>query len=285
MKRTRLFVAALVALLAAVLVVPMITTAQTPVARRGILSCSSAEPYIYWDATRLSWMCGTSIPSAASLVTTPLPAANGGTGQTGYTVGDLLYASGASALSKLADAATGSVLVSGGVGVAPAWSNHPTLTIVNVPVGGLKIGAAGAEVATTFSAAEANAATTDVASSSSTITLGVAAGTVQTATIQLKDANGTNIAAVHRIVVYMATDAAGATPSVAGANGAVTATTGVVLKAHTAKLHFEIVTDANGVAVISFDNAGGAGAYTNRVVLVLPTGKVVVSAALAVPQA
>lgn len=50
-----------------------------------------------------------------------LPAANGGTGVTTYTTGDLLYASGASTLSKLADVATGSVLLSGGVGAAPAY--------------------------------------------------------------------------------------------------------------------------------------------------------------------
>lgn len=46
----------------------------------------------------------------------------GGTGLTSYTIGDLLYASGATALSALAAAASGKVLVSGGVGVAPAWS-------------------------------------------------------------------------------------------------------------------------------------------------------------------
>lgn len=48
-------------------------------------------------------------------------AAYGGTGITSYTVGDLIYASGATTLSKLADVAAGNVLLSGGVGVAPAW--------------------------------------------------------------------------------------------------------------------------------------------------------------------
>ncbi len=41
-------------------------------------------------------------------------------------------ASGATALSKLADVATGQVLVSGGVGVAPAWSASPTITTLNL---------------------------------------------------------------------------------------------------------------------------------------------------------
>ena len=54
-------------------------------------------------------------------VTGTLPAGNGGTGIATYTVGDLLYASGVGALSKLADVAVGNVLRAGGVGVAPAW--------------------------------------------------------------------------------------------------------------------------------------------------------------------
>jgi hypothetical protein len=57
-----------------------------------------------------------------------LVAASGGTGQSSYTIGDLLYASSSTALSKLADVATGSVLISGGVGVAPSYSASPTLT-------------------------------------------------------------------------------------------------------------------------------------------------------------
>jgi len=47
--------------------------------------------------------------------------AYGGTGITSYAVGDLLYASGATTLAKLADVATGNALISGGVGTAPAW--------------------------------------------------------------------------------------------------------------------------------------------------------------------
>ncbi len=47
--------------------------------------------------------------------------ADGGTGLQSYTVGDLLYASGTTTLSKLADVAVGNALISGGVGVAPAW--------------------------------------------------------------------------------------------------------------------------------------------------------------------
>ena len=48
-------------------------------------------------------------------------ATKGGTGQTSYAVGDILYASTTTALSKLADVATGNALISGGVGVAPSY--------------------------------------------------------------------------------------------------------------------------------------------------------------------
>lgn len=50
-----------------------------------------------------------------------VPAAAGGTGIGSYTVGDLLYASAATTLSRLAAASAGSVLVSTGVGAAPAY--------------------------------------------------------------------------------------------------------------------------------------------------------------------
>lgn len=63
-----------------------------------------------------------------------VPAANGGTGQSSYTVGDMLYASGATALSKLADVAVGQVLSSGGVGVAPAYSAAPTIQGTNFSI-------------------------------------------------------------------------------------------------------------------------------------------------------
>lgn len=61
---------------------------------------------------------------------TAIGATYGGTGQTVYVIGDLLYASSTTALSKLADVATGSVLVSGGVGVAPAYSSTPSVSTI-----------------------------------------------------------------------------------------------------------------------------------------------------------
>lgn len=55
----------------------------------------------------------------------------GGTGQSTYVIGDILYASATNALSRLADVATGNVLRAGGVGVAPAWGKVSLTTDVS----------------------------------------------------------------------------------------------------------------------------------------------------------
>jgi hypothetical protein len=87
--------------------------------------------------------------TGAITVAGTLVAANGGTGQSTYTDGDLLYASGATALSKLADVATGNALISGGVGVAPSYGKIGLTTHVSgtLAVGnggtGLTVGTSG----------------------------------------------------------------------------------------------------------------------------------------------
>lgn len=60
-----------------------------------------------------------------------VPAANGGTGQSVYAVGDVLYASTTTALAKLPDVATGNVLISGGVGAAPSYGKVGLTTHVS----------------------------------------------------------------------------------------------------------------------------------------------------------
>lgn len=60
-----------------------------------------------------------------------LAVGRGGTGIASYAIGDLLYASGATTLSKLADVATGNALISGGLTAAPAWGKIGLTTHVS----------------------------------------------------------------------------------------------------------------------------------------------------------
>ena len=67
-------------------------------------------------------------------VTGTLPATNGGTGQATYTVGDILYASSTTALSKLPIGSAGQILkVSGGL---PSWAADSVGTVTSIDVSG-----------------------------------------------------------------------------------------------------------------------------------------------------
>jgi hypothetical protein len=69
----------------------------------------------------------------ATQVTGTLPAPNGGTGQSSYVIGDLLYASTTSALSKLGIGTNGYILtVSGGV---PSWQAAPASGVTSFSAG------------------------------------------------------------------------------------------------------------------------------------------------------
>ena len=62
---------------------------------------------------------------------TPIAANYGGTGQTAYTVGDILYADTTTSLAKLSDVATGNALISGGVSGNPSWGKIGLATHVD----------------------------------------------------------------------------------------------------------------------------------------------------------
>jgi hypothetical protein len=82
---------------------------------------------------------------------TAIAADHGGTGITSYAIGDIIYASGTSTLSKLSDIATGNALISGGVTTAPSWGKigltthvSGTLPIANGGTNGTATATAGA---------------------------------------------------------------------------------------------------------------------------------------------
>jgi hypothetical protein len=62
---------------------------------------------------------------------TPIGAVYGGTGQSSYAVGDLVYADTTTSLAKLADVAVGNALISGGVGSAPSYGKIGLATHVS----------------------------------------------------------------------------------------------------------------------------------------------------------
>lgn len=68
---------------------------------------------------------------ATGVVTGTLAVASGGTNLASYTTGDILYASGSTTLASLADVATGNVILSGGVGVAPSYGKVGLTTHVS----------------------------------------------------------------------------------------------------------------------------------------------------------
>jgi hypothetical protein len=78
-----------------------------------------------------------------------VPATAGGTGQTSYAVGDIVFADTTTTLAKLPDVATGNALISGGVGVAPAYGKIGLTTHVS---GTLPVGNGGTGTATAFTA-------------------------------------------------------------------------------------------------------------------------------------
>ncbi len=74
------------------------------------------------------------LPNASATILTDnatVTAAQGGTGNATYAVGDLLYASASTTLSKLAGVATGNALISGGVTTAPSWGKIGLTTHVS----------------------------------------------------------------------------------------------------------------------------------------------------------
>ena len=83
-----------------------------------------------------------SVSAASMSLTTALPATSGGTGQSSYAVGDLLYASSTTALSKLTAGATNTILtISGGV---PQWTSATAILQLLYPVGSVYLNATNA---------------------------------------------------------------------------------------------------------------------------------------------
>jgi hypothetical protein len=108
---------------------------------------------------------GTGALAAGSLATgfTAVSAPLGGTGQTSYAVGDIVYADTTTSLAKLPDVAVGNALISGGVAAAPSYGKiglathvNGTLPIANGGTGNTTGAAVSATTATTLSSGQSS---------------------------------------------------------------------------------------------------------------------------------
>jgi hypothetical protein len=121
-----------------------------------------------------------------------IAAAYGGTGQSSYAVGDLLYADTTTSLAKLADIVSGNALLSGGVGTAPAWGKIGLTTHISGTLAIANGGTGATDAATARSnlgAGTGNGSVTSVAAGSY-----LTGGTITTTGTLAVDATTTNTA-------------------------------------------------------------------------------------------
>ncbi|MFZ5391386.1 MAG: beta strand repeat-containing protein, partial [Patescibacteria group bacterium] len=117
-----------------------VISAATGITSSGTITFSGLTPDRFVKTTTGGQLTTAQYVNLATEVSGTLPATSGGTGQSVYAVGDLLYADTTTTLARLADVATGNVLISGGVNTAPTWgkvdlTSHITGTL-GVPNGG-----------------------------------------------------------------------------------------------------------------------------------------------------
>ncbi len=126
-----------------------------------------------------------------------LPAANGGTGQSTYVVGDILSANTTTTLTRIADIATGNALISGGVGVLPTWGKIGLTTHVTgvLPQANGGTGGTTAVTSVTGTANQITATPTTGAVVVSTPTTFIAPGTLQDTTGLIYSSNASVAAA------------------------------------------------------------------------------------------
>jgi hypothetical protein len=97
--------------------------AVTALSALGVATCTAlTSAYVNNSIATTGVDINTSNQVTATHLAAGLPAIQGGTGQILYTVGDILYASTTTALSKLSTSGTGNLLRSLGAATAPAWS-------------------------------------------------------------------------------------------------------------------------------------------------------------------
>jgi hypothetical protein len=91
-------------------------------------TAGTKDVFVTYPSSRSVYADGATLTATNSSI---LPVTSGGTSYASYAVGDILYASTTTALSKLADVATGNAIISGGIGVAPSYGKIGLTTHVS----------------------------------------------------------------------------------------------------------------------------------------------------------
>jgi hypothetical protein len=195
-----------------------------------------------------------------------LGVAGGGTGIVTYTIGDILFASASTTLSKLAGVATGNALISGGVGAAPSWGkitsshlNITTTTCTNQVLTAISASAGGTCSNITL-AMMPNLGTT------TTVLHGNAAGNPSFGAVVSADLNITTTSCTNQVVTAISASAAGTCSSVAFAMMATGAiATGAELRAGTASklLAADIIYDGQQTITFSGTQTWDFSAFLN----------------------
>ena len=113
------------------------STGQVLSVSGGIPTWSTPSANVSSFQTSLSGLTPSTATTGAVTLAGTLGPTSGGTGLTSYTQGDLVYATAANTLGRLADVATGNALISGGVGADPLWGKIGLSTHVSgtLPIG------------------------------------------------------------------------------------------------------------------------------------------------------
>lgn len=168
-------------------------------------------------------------------------------------VGPSEIASNAVGVDELSTAVAGAGLTGGGGAALAVNPDGTTLEISGDTVRQKDGGTTAAKLADALAA---------LIQGSPSFTVGAEAADVITVTVQLKDADATNLAAATLCQVWLS-DTAGAAVTGTAPSGAVTVTTGTLKSSITAKTDLWVASNASGAIVITIEEAGARTWYLN----------------------
>jgi hypothetical protein len=186
----------------------------------------------------------------------------GGTGQSSYTVGDLVYANTTTSLAKLADVAVGNALISGGTNAAPSWGKIDLASHVS---GALPVANGGTGVTTSTGSGSVVLSTSP---SLTTPALGTpASGTLTNCTFPTLNQNTTGTAAGLSATLAVASGGTGQTTANAAFNALAPAQathSGQFLTTNGTDTSWGTVSIGNGTLTMGVSGTGlsGSGTFT-----------------------